>query len=231
MYFTNKTYYTGDIFIANLKEKCDDLTFFAYDAELEEECLRITLGDCLFNELIDQLEWDETANIYKLKDGVDEKWGWLINGHTYAKDDLSEEALSSLDYSLCGCGCDNDNCDTFHWDGIIKVIDRRIPPTTINGEVANGVKVYRSYLAEYIYWKWSLSTDTFTSSTGEKTSKTKGTDQASNSDKRIAAHNRFVSWVIDCNSHGKVGLYTFVQHFKDLYPEWQGKCLAYESIW
>lgn len=222
-------FFTGDIFIANLKESCDKLSLFEWIYQWEKQCLRITLGDCLYDDLIEQLEWSEEQQKYVLKDDADEKWGWLLYGHTYTKDDI--ESSPNFNYFNCGCGCNNNNCDTFHWDGIINIATTRIPNTTINGEVANAIVVKKSYIAYYIYWLFSLNEDSFTSSTGEQVAEVKGGARISNSHKRIDAHNKFVSWVIECNSHGKVGLYRFLQDFSNSFPEWSGKCLKYEPIW
>ena len=229
----DETFFTGDCFIPNLNESCDSLMFREAIEHGKEQCLRMTLGDCLYNEMQENLEWNETLQEYVLIDGADEKWDWLINGHSYTKDDISDQSLlySPFDYINCGCGCLNQNCESFHWDGIIKMIDKRIPETVINGQTVNGIQVKKSFVAYYIYWIWSLSSDSFTSSTGEQTANVKNASRISNSSKRIEAYNKFVSWVIDCNSHGKVGLYRFMQDFSNLYPEWDGKCLKYEPIW
>jgi hypothetical protein len=231
--FTDKTFYTGDIFIPNLGESCNGLPFFEWIEQWEEQCLRMVLGDCLYNELLEQLEWSDTLNKYVLKEDVEEKWGWLINGKTYTKEDISDQSLnfSPFNYSNCGCGCVDLCCDKYHWDGIVKVLDRRIPATQVNGETANGVIIKSSFLAQYVYWKWAMDSDSFTSGTGEQVAEVKGGLRISNAHKRVNAYNKFVSNVIDCNSHGKVGLYRFVQDFKDLYPEWTGTQLCYESIW
>lgn len=231
--FTDKTFYTGDIFIPNLEESCNNLSFDEWRVQYEEECLRITLGDCLYNDLLEQIEWNEDSQKYVLKEAVEEKWDWLVNGHVYTKDDITDQSLnfSPYNYSNCGCGCVDLNCDSYHWDGIVKLLDRRIPAKTINGVTANGIIKKTSFLANYVYWKWALNEDSFTSGTGEQVADVKGGTRISNAHKRINAYNKFVSMVIDCNSHGKVGLYRFVQDFGNLYPEWQGTCLSYESIW
>lgn len=224
--FTDKTFYVGDIFIANLNETCDNLNFFHWKEQHEELCLRITLGDCLYNELMEQVEWNEDNNNYTLKAGVDKKWSWLLNGHTYEQNNIQ---TSPFNYSHCGCN--GNNCNIYHWDGIIKQLDRRIPEQIINGQSVNGVTINTSYLAYYIYWLWSLNEDSFTSSTGEQTADVKNANRISNAHKRINAYNKFVSWVTSCNSHGRVGLYHFMQDFSGDFPTWQGKCLKYEPIW
>lgn len=231
--FTDKTFYTGDIFIPNLEEKCNNLYFFEWIEQWEEQCLRLTLGDCIYDELVSEMEFNEDMQKYVLKDSADEKWDWLLNGHIYTKDDVSDQSLnfSPFNYYNCGCGCVDLNCDSYHWEGIVKLLDRRIKETTINGQTANGIVISKSYLAYYVYWLWSLNEDTFTSGTGEQVANVKGGVRLSNEHKRINAYNKFVSWVIDCNSHGRVGLYRFIQDFSNLYPEWQGQPLCYESIW
>lgn len=221
-------FFIDDIFIANLTESCDKLTMYGFIDSNEEDCLRITLGDCVYEELVNQLEWSETEQKYVLKSDADEKWDWLINGHTYSVDDIDQ---SLIPYSNCGCGCNGSNCKTFHWDGIIKTIVRRIPTIEIGDTIANGIEIKKSFIAYYIYWLYSQETDSFSSSTGEQVAEVKGGSRISNSTKRIQAHNKFVSWVIECNSNGSVGLYRFMQDFPNLFPEWGGKCLKYESIW
>lgn len=231
--FTDKTFYTGDIFIPNLEEKCNNLNFFEWIDLWEEQCLRLTLGDCVYNDLVEQMVFDEILQKYVLKETAEEKWDWLLNGHKYTKDDISDQSLNfyPFNYSNCGYGCIGLNCNSYHWDGIVKLLDRRIAETTINGQTANGIVVKKSYLAYYVYWQWALNEDTFTSGTGEQKANVKGGERVSNAHKRINAYNKFVSMVIDCNSHGKVGLYRFTQDFRNLFPEWQGQYLCYESIW
>lgn len=298
--FTDKTFYTGDIFIPNLEEKCNNLYFFEWIEQWEEQCLRLTLGDFIYNELVSQMEFNEDMQKYVLKDSADEKWNWLVNGHTYTRDDSTNQfidfsasssslsvlpkttvtatanqteitvsnspvgvylylngqwQIEGLDFTyqdgliaLLNTVEDNDlfeiiplistaNGNTpqgtsiVRWDGIVKSIDRRIPETTIKGETANGIVISKSYLAYFIYWMWALNEDTFTSGTGEKIANTKGGESISNTHKRVNAYNKFVSMVTDCNHHGRVGLYMFMKDFSDLFPQWQGEPMYYESIW
>lgn len=224
---TDKTFFTGDIFISNLTEKCDNLHFYEWIEVWEEQCLRTVLGDCIYNDFVAQLEWNEDDEKYQLVDGADDKWDWLLNGHTYTKDDISQSHLFN---DFC-CGSFSDNCDTFYWDGLVKTIDRRIKATEVNGQTANGIIINKSLISYYIYWLWALKKDSITSSTGEQIADVKNSQRVSNVHQRIDAYNKFVSMTTECSSSGGVGLYKFIQDFSNLFPEWCGKELSYESVW
>src|SRR5690606_20602848 len=133
-------------------------------------------------------------------ESADEKWGWLLYGHNYTKDEI--ETSLNFQYNHCGCGCNNNNCDTFHWDGIIKTVTKRIPTTEINGQSANAIVLKSSLIAYYIFWLFEQKENTFSASTGEQVANVKGSTTVDNWHVRIKAHNMFVSWVIECNSHG-----------------------------
>lgn len=225
--FTEKTMFTGDIFIANLEESCNGLPFFEWIEMCDEQCLRITLGDDLYDELLDQVVFNEDQQKYILAKGVDEKWDWLLNGHKYSKSDIQSQSF--IGSESLSCNCLNYNYENYTWKGIVSTLDRRIPETTINGQTANGVRFSKSYLAYYAYWLWSLTTETTTTSTGEKKLKNKGGYSVTNTHKRVAAYNNFVSWVADCRK-GSVGLYRFMHDFKHLFPNWEGQFLSYESV-
>lgn len=225
MYFTDKTQFTSDIFIPNVNEDCENLNIFGIISEWEKVCLINTFGPCLFDELEKQLEWSEANKSYVLKSGIDEKWDRLVNGHSY------ENTNQNSSFYFLNCGCNDNNCSTSKWKGIKTVIDRRIPEQTIKSQTVNGIKVSKSYTAYYIYWLWSLNGNTFTSSTGENVAQVKGSTTVDNTHKRINAHNKFVSWVTSCGCNGNVGLYKFLQDFKDDFPTWEGQCLSYESVW
>jgi len=225
----DKTFFTGDIFVPNLNEKCDNLHFFEWIERWEEQCLRIVLGDCLYEEFMAQFEWDDISEKYVLIEGADEKWDWLLNGHSYTEDDISER--STFKFLGCDCGCNQMNCKNLYWGGLLKVKQRRIPSINIGGQSANAIMIKSSLIAYYVYWLWCLRTDSFTSSTGEQVADVKNATRISNEHQRIDAHNKFVSMVQGCERSGTVGLYRFLQDFQNLYPEWGGKCLSYEPIW
>lgn len=225
---SKKTDFVGDIFIANLNESCEGLEFYQWMELQEENCLRMTLGNCVTDELYTQLQWNDNTYEYELIDTAEDKWSWLLYGHTYTDDDIN---TSSITYDNCGCGCNNMNCDTYKWEGIINIIERNIEPTKIGCETANGFRIRQSYLFYYIFWVWSQGKDSISTSTGEKIIDVKNATSVSNSSRRINAHNKFVSWIIECDSNGRVGLYRFMQDFSDLFPQWQGTCLKYEPIW
>lgn len=48
----------------------------------EKQVLQYILGPSIFYELLENLERDENG-IFKLKDTAEDKWNWLVNGHTY----------------------------------------------------------------------------------------------------------------------------------------------------
>ena len=50
---------------------------------------------------------------FGLKDEVDEKWEWLVNGRTYEKTD--ESVVEFTELSVFGCGCISGNCKSHVW--------------------------------------------------------------------------------------------------------------------
>jgi len=83
---TNTTYYKGDIYIPEAKpsitEELLETTnnFSEIISGYEEECFIDIFGFIFYNEFASQLNLDRPT---LLKDEAHEKWGWLLNGHSY----------------------------------------------------------------------------------------------------------------------------------------------------
>lgn len=233
MRLIDETYFTGEIQIPNLRERCNgNLGFQRSLIDWETEALRIILGDCLYNELLTQLVWNATTFKYDIIAGADDKWSWLINGKNYTETDIEtfgSNTYDSLSYHHCGCGCSGMDCDAFHWDGLIKEDTLNIKPVTLNtnsgDKQISSITSRSSLIAHYVYWKWAANSNTTTTGTGEQLLQVDNAMRVSNHAKRIKAYNRFVTSVIDCNRHGKVGLYRFIRDHSTLFPEWGGSCL------
>lgn len=109
---TKNTYYRGDIFIPQAKPSIteeainpdDDFAFMA--SKYEEDCLIKCLGPILYRELIANMDLAEDTYIV---DGADVKWGLLMNGHNYVRENEEKtnywrgirfkSPLSSADYN------------------------------------------------------------------------------------------------------------------------------------
>lgn len=95
---SNFTY--GNYQIANLTstEMNVDVQLTIQIQKYETECLRMMLGDVLYNDFMSNLELDSDG-YWKVKATSDIKWDWLLNGHEYL----------------------NNEC-VFNWDGLVKKV-------------------------------------------------------------------------------------------------------------
>lgn len=202
MYFINKTFFTGEIFIANIHEYKDNMNF---DLDLfisreETNCLINVLGSCLFNDLKEQLEFDSEQKCFVLKPEIESKWEWLIYGHSYEKK------------GSCGCYC---NCDTLNWPGIIFST-----PIVINGQLKYSKQ---SFLAYWIYYQRAFSKNSHSTGTGEAINQTENAIMISNEFKRKQAFNRFLE-LIQFGKGCDISLYQFLNDHKSFFP---GFCPTY----
>lgn len=229
MRFVNRDYFKDTI--PNITDVTDcDINLVGFISEYELECLRLILGECMYNELLDNIEYvmNETNPIlskYKLKEDADIKWDYLINGRKYEKD-IIENTTVSYNIKNCGCGCNAGNCDTYTWNGLIQEVGTNFYHNGSNYTTY----VYNSLLADFILWKWYVKTETTSTGTGEAILKVKNEIPASNRGKAIKSYNQFVYKVIACPSGGRVSLYRYINHFKDTYPNWEGVCLDYKPL-
>lgn len=218
MRFLDKSYFIGERFIPNLNERCEsDIYFLAQISGWEDLSLRHTLGDCLFDELIDNLEFDTETNRYKLIDTADQKWEWLLYGHSYTKEEVQNS--NGYNHGNCHCKCKcRLECNTFNFNGIFQ-------ETNVNNPIdGKELTIRKSYVADYVYHHWMQVHNTTTTGVGEVSADTSGGTRVNNAHKKILAWNDFVYKVIKCSSQGGVSLYQFINDFSDLFPEWNGKC-------
>ena len=208
--FTRPSNFTyGNLKIANI-----NTTYINNDIELqigiqkmEEECLRMILGDCLFEELMLNVELG--GLFYKVVEGADEKWDWLVNGVTY-------EGLSDG----CGCGCHSGSCSRHKWDGLVSKV----------AEVEQ-TEVFETLMAPYIFYNWSISERTMVTGVGEASGIAQNTTQESSANRRIDAWNDFVKRVDFGWPNTRVSLYQFLGEHRDLFPEAQTVCLNTRTYW
>lgn len=209
MIFINTSMFTGDIHIPNLEESCiQDFEIFKLLAKWERECLEFVLGKCLFDQLMDQMEIktsDSAGKYYALKDDVEQKWKWLVNGRTYQKTD---ESVSNFeDLSVCGCGCSSGDCEFHDWEGFVTTT-----PTIVNGEE---MEFKDSFIAYYVYFMWCFNNQSRTTGTGEQKPKSKNSEPETNHFKRVDAWNCFFAKVAACASNGRVGLNGFIREHSE----------------
>lgn len=223
MYFLDQSFFTGDIHIPNLDETCvQNYTFFKLMSKWEKEALELSLGKCLSDDLLSQFEitGEEGMKEYTLKDGVDDKWEFLINGRNYSKDDEGVSSFSELGF---GCGCNSGNCLTHNWEGIVNENE-----IIVNGKLET---FKESFLAYYVYFMWCFDNASRTTGTGEQVPDSKNSSGISNKAKRIAAWNYFYTLVRGCQSGGKTGLHIFLKEHSELFDTFEEICFQNQNIY
>ncbi len=85
---SNFTY--GNYQIANITatEVNVDVQLMIQIQKYETECLRLMLGDELYSEFMTNLELDSNG-FWKVKTSAEDKWDWLLNGHSYENGDCN----------------------------------------------------------------------------------------------------------------------------------------------
>ena len=225
MIFIDPSFFTGELHIPNLENSdVKDYEFFKLATEWELECLELAFGKCLAEELISQFEitGEDGSKKYQLKSGVDPKWSFLIDGRKYSKADSLVSHFSNL--SVLGCGCNSSsNCNYHFWDGIVKKQD-----VIVEGKVLN----YKtSFIADFVYYKWSFYNESVTTGTGEQSPESKNSSKASNKIKRTNAYNSFWAKVKSCESGGKVGLHLFLNEHAESFENFIEHDFCYHNIW
>ena len=176
----------------------------------EEEGLRLAMGDCLYDEFMSNLEKDENG-YYKLKSDADEKWGWLLNGHSY-------DAPSSN--CNCGCGCGSGKCSKHVWGGIISKV-----------ATVESVDVIESILAPYVYFNWNMNYRTIATGVGEAKGIANNTVIEPSRNKRVDAWNEYIQKVSFGFPNSKVSLHQFLSEHKELFPDFQKVCFNPITYW
>jgi hypothetical protein len=201
----NFTY--GDYQIANIDEELanNNIELILFIKKYESENLRMILGECLYAELMDNVEIVADATYYSLKSGANPKWGRLLNGITYDSTDI---------VSGCGCGIHSDSCAKHTWDGLVRKI----------ATIAT-VDIYETVMASYIFYKWSLSKRTLSMGTGEGKITAQNTTQESTANKRADAWNKMVQDVDYGYPNTRVSLNQFLKENSTDYPKAQTVCL------
>ena len=176
----------------------------------EEEGLRLAFGDCLYDDFMTNLERDDDG-YYNLKDGAEDKWKWLLNGHTYENNKNSG--------CNCGCGCTG-KCKKSVWKGIVTKV-----------AVVEDKEVYESLLAPYIYFNWNTNYRTFSTGVGEAKGVAQNTVLVPSREKRVDAWNDYIRLVSVGFPNSYVSLHQFLQDHKDLFPEYETVCFNPITYW
>jgi hypothetical protein len=196
--FTRRSNFTyGKYRISNIDvaEIDNNIELTIHIQKHEQEILRMILGDCLYAELLENLELDSNG-FYKIKDEADEKWEWLINGKLYDTDEVS------------GCGCHSaSSCKKHQWSGLIRKV------ATVSNK-----DVFETLMAPYIFYNWSLNYRTLNVGVGEAKANAQNTTQESSANKRVDAWNHLVQEVSFGYPNTKVSLYQFLDEHKDEFP-------------
>lgn len=201
--FTRRSNFTyGNYRIANIDvaEIDNNIELTIHIQKYEQECLRMILGDCLYTELMENVDKDSDG-YYKVKTGAEEKWGWLLNGRLYDTDDVS------------GCGCHSSSCSKHQWAGLVTKV-----------AIVQEKDVFESILASYIFYHWSLNYRTLNLGVGEGKGTAQNTTQESSANKRIDAWNKFVQDVNFGYPNTKVSLYQFLDEHQEDFPNASKVC-------
>jgi hypothetical protein len=194
----------GSYRIANIDSGCTtgaNIEMNIHLQKYEQDFLRTVLGECLYSELLENLETDSNV-YYKLKSTADPKWSWLVNGKSYT-------AISS------NCGCSSTSCSTHKWDGLIKKVAS-----------IDTVSVWETIMAPYIYFHWALNYRTLNLGVGEGSGTSNGASQENTSKKRVDAWNEIVQSVHYGFPNGRVSLNQFLQDHQTEFPTAQTVCLT-----
>lgn len=203
--------------------------------ENEDICLRVIFGECMYEDLLEQLVFNPTTVKYELKVDANIKWHYLLYGRKYNKSEV-ENYTSNYYFGHykngCGCGCNSATCDDFYWKGLVEVFEsigmiRNKDNYTMEQAL---IQSKTSLIADFIMWKYFIYSQTYTSGVGEIVVDVKNADNVNNIHRGIKSYNNFVSKCIRCTDRGSVGLYAYVQHFKDEFPNWDGACLQYKQL-
>lgn len=209
--FTRLSQFTyGQYHIPNIKTVStnNDTALLIHLQKYEEEALRMAIGDCLYRDFVSNLEIDENG-FYVLKEDADEKWDWLLNGHTY-----------EAEKSVSGCGCQSGNCKTHVWNGIVRKVAK-----------IEDKDVFESILAPYVYFQWNMNYRTLSTGVGEAKGIANGTVLVSGREKRVDAWNDFIAGISVGFPNSRVSLYQFLSNHKELFPEFQSVCFKPITYW
>jgi hypothetical protein len=192
----------GSYRIANIDSGCDanaSIEMTIHLQKYEQEFLRMVLGECLYAELLENLETDGNG-YYELIETAEEKWSWLVNGKSYTA-------------TLNNCGCSSTSCSTHKWDGLIRKV------ATVQSE-----SIWETIMAPYIYFNWALNYRTLNLGVGEGSGTSNGATQENTSNKRVDAWNEIVTSVNYGYPNGRVSLNQFLQDHQTEFPTAQTVC-------
>ncbi len=222
--FTRLSNFTYDYLeISNIGEINDSikLNLVIFIQKYEKEALRLILGDCLYFELMDNLELGSVeadgCKYWVVKEDTNEKWDKLVNGTSY---DVSE-----IEQPISGCGCCSGNCDKHYWDGIVRSV------ATVQDADNNDVQVLESILAPYVYRAWAMSKRTLNMGFGEGKGDADTATQESTQFKRIDAWNDFVKDVAFGDMGGRVSLHQYLREHSADFEKAEFLCFDVMTYW
>jgi hypothetical protein len=201
---SNFTY--GSYQIANLDvdDENNNIELVLHIKKYEEEFLRMVLGECLYSDLMDNVE-EGDDNYYKLKNNAAEKWGWLLNGRTYTASDVD---------TGCSCGFHSSSCNKHKWDGLVRKV----------ATIANK-DIYETVMASYIFFHWSLGKRTMNFGVGEGKGTAQNSTQESTANKRVDAWNKLVQEIDYGYPNTRVSLNQFLKEHETEFENAQTICL------
>lgn len=190
MRWTDWSYYYEIIDVPNLNEIGDkDDSLDIYIAKYEREALHLMMGECMVKELYNNIETDPLTGLWILKNPNNANFEHLISGYEY-----------EYDQSCSPCT----DCKTFYWRGLRHSFD-------VWSTIDNAPKQIKiSPLAYYVYYKWLIDRQSYTTVFGEKNGQTSNAKSVDNTMVRVRVWNLFMEYAFMGTRQGHVGLFQFV---------------------
>jgi hypothetical protein len=180
----------------------------------EKQCLLDLLGECLYKEVVDSLQF--SGGKFDLKENATQEITDLVNGKSYEVTTNENDVYDTISWwEGCGCGCGNSDCKTRKWNGLVETDSFVIGTSLATSK--------RSFIADYIYYHYLLENRTITAGTGQQVLSGENSATVQNFSKRIDAWNRFILGAVNIRSN-QTSLYRFLQENKSSYPTWKKNC-------
>lgn len=205
MYFVKPLFFEFEpVKIANVTENGSlPAELLRFIALYEKQCLIEVLGESLFTEVIDSMQFVSGSSGFALKVDATDEIKNLVNGKTYE--------VESTD---CDCNSTELTMKTRVWKGFIQTNQ------FISGYAISSYK--SSFITDYIYYHYLLVNKTISTGVGQQVVDSENATSAMNVWKRIERYNEFVFAVIGNGS--SVGLYQFLNENRSDYPTWTKNC-------
>lgn len=203
MYFVKPLFFEFEpVKIANVTENGSlPAELLRFIALYEKQCLIEVLGESLFKEVIDSMQFVSVSSGFALKADATDAIKNLVNGKTY---EVESNDCDSTELTM----------KTRIWKGFIQTNQ------FISGYAISSYK--SSFITDYIYYHYLLVNKTISSGVGQQVLSSENGSPAMNVWKRIERYNEFVFAIL--GNRSSVGIYQFLNENKSDYPTWTKNC-------